>query len=390
MPDSMNHSQDLFAVSIPLSAFNNIPSVQVAQIEQEKFFMPIPAYPDQEMRRFYHGLNLYRARTDINTHRTFIPQINLFLFTLENARFVLYPGLDGLILNEQDQVVTEPSCFCQHMLYKQAQRLPDMLVRDTLETVFLGFDAAWGNYYHWMLYGISKTQIAQSLFASEPVSLVVPDIEEVSKNRHLSFSKQVFETSLRLARLDNQVTRLKDGLYQAKKLHFFWHLPTMPELYLNLQEPHQHFDKIQVPYHPELPTRFYISREKSQNSRVTEEQQRVIDPVLNDMGFEKVFLETMDIETQIALFRQAKYIIAPHGAGLANLVFASAGTKILELNRPLDGQPHLRNCFYLIAARRKLPYMVVDLEQEKLTELRFIDMINKLDKVTPFYNPFEF
>ncbi|WP_084490540.1 glycosyltransferase 61 family protein [Asaia astilbis] len=57
------------------------------------------------------------------------------------------------------------------------------------------------------------------------------------------------------------------------------------------------------------------------------EEQNQIDPVLEGKGFQKIYLETLDLETQIALFRQAECILAPHGAGLANLAFSRQARK---------------------------------------------------------------
>ncbi len=48
-------------------------------------------------------------------------------------------------------------------------------------------------------------------------------------------------------------------------------------------------------------------------------------------GFVPVRLESHPLADQIAIFAHAAVIVAPHGAGLANLVFARPGTIVLEL-----------------------------------------------------------
>ncbi len=65
----------------------------------------------------------------------------------------------------------------------------------------------------------------------------------------------------------------------------------------------------------------------------------MIDTVLAAHEIATVSLDDMVVSTQIALFRGAELIIAPHGASLANLAFARPGTAVLELNRQLDGSP---------------------------------------------------
>ncbi|OUJ06820.1 DUF563 domain-containing protein [Acetobacter malorum] len=376
--------QDSLSVLKGLSAYGRISGRVVFQTDAQNQPLPIPAYDGQPVQAFNRGLSLYHARADAGTQTVRMPLTQLVLFSMENARFVLHPGLDGMIIDSQNQPVIEPSCFCQHDLYQHSHRLPDMPVHEEQDEVFLGFDAAWRNYYHWMLYGVSKTQLASSLL-SPHVKMVVPEMPMAAATRHPTFTTQTFETSLRLSGVQDRIFRAPDGVHHAKKLHFFWHTPTMPELYLNCAEPYRHFDAMPVPHRPDLPTRFYVTREGGHDSRISPEEQTQIEPVLAQKGFEKVFLEKMDLETQIALFRQADCILAPHGAGLANMVFARPGTKLLELNRLLDGQPHLRNCFYVITLQRKQPYMVLNLQDQPLTSELLENALTRLENTpTPF------
>lgn len=376
MPDPVQ--EDVLAVLNGLSAFRRISGRDVFQTLPQNLPLPVPAYDEQPVQTFNHGLSLYHAQPDETAQTVSMPHTRLFLFTMENARFVMYPGLDGMIIDSQNHPVIEPSCFCHHDLYQHNHRLPDMPEHEEQDEVFLGFDAAWRNYYHWMLYGISKTQLATTLLPPQ-TKLVVPDMPATGAVHRPAFTPDTFETSLHLSGLHDRVFRAPDGVYRARKLHFFWHTPTMPELYLNFSEPHKHFDMITVPHRPDLPSRFYVTREGGHNSRISAEEQAAIDPVLTRKGFEKIFLEKLDLETQIALFRQAECILAPHGAGLANMVFARPGTRLLELNRKLDGQPHLRNCFYVITLQRKQPYMFLNLDDQPLTSELLDNALNRLE-----------
>ncbi|WP_167670267.1 glycosyltransferase family 61 protein [Paenibacillus tianmuensis] len=73
----------------------------------------------------------------------------------------------------------------------------------------------------------------------------------------------------------------------------------------------------------------YISREYARHRRVINEEE-VVDQ-LAALGFKKVTLDSMKVAEQVQLFSCAKFIIAPHGAGLTNLVFCKPGTKVIEL-----------------------------------------------------------
>jgi len=74
--------------------------------------------------------------------------------------------------------------------------------------------------------------------------------------------------------------------------------------------------------------RLYISRNDAVLRRVTNEAEIVA--MLDRYGFEPVESGRMLFEEQVRLFASAGIIVAPHGAGLANLMFCRPGTKVLE------------------------------------------------------------
>lgn len=53
--------------------------------------------------------------------------------------------------------------------------------------------------------------------------------------------------------------------------------------------------------------------------------------VLKSFGFEIVEDVARSVDEQISLFQEASVIVAPHGAGLTNLLWCEPGTKVLEL-----------------------------------------------------------
>lgn len=79
--------------------------------------------------------------------------------------------------------------------------------------------------------------------------------------------------------------------------------------------------------------RLYISRDRAKYRRVVEDQQ-LSDWLVREQGFKIVLLETLSFAKQVALLAQAKVIVAPHGAGLTNLVFCQPGTIVVELFSP--------------------------------------------------------
>lgn len=78
--------------------------------------------------------------------------------------------------------------------------------------------------------------------------------------------------------------------------------------------------------------RLYVSRAKANHRRLLNEDE--IMTKLAAIGFTAVDPGALSVKEQIGLFGSAKFIIAPHGAGLANLAFCSPGTKVVELFSP--------------------------------------------------------
>jgi capsular polysaccharide biosynthesis protein len=73
----------------------------------------------------------------------------------------------------------------------------------------------------------------------------------------------------------------------------------------------------------------YVSRRDSGRRRLRNES--LLEQELAQLGFHSVVLSSLSLVEQIILFRDARLIVAPHGAGLSNLVFSRPGTFLLEL-----------------------------------------------------------
>ena len=76
--------------------------------------------------------------------------------------------------------------------------------------------------------------------------------------------------------------------------------------------------------------RIYVTRGASTNNRSVRNESAVLD-TLGERGFENVDPGSMSVVDQIRTFAEAAVIVAPHGAALVNLVFASPGARVIEL-----------------------------------------------------------
>lgn len=79
----------------------------------------------------------------------------------------------------------------------------------------------------------------------------------------------------------------------------------------------------------EASERVYVSRNEARMRRVLNEDD--VTPGLRDLGFEIIRPGNLPLSTQIEKFRNAKVIVAPHGAALANLVFCQPGLTLVEI-----------------------------------------------------------
>jgi hypothetical protein len=94
--------------------------------------------------------------------------------------------------------------------------------------------------------------------------------------------------------------------------------------------------------------RIYIQRQGLRHIANAEEVERFC---LGN-GFTIYRLENVADDEQIRIFQEAEWVIAPHGAGLSNLLFCQTGTKIIEISPDVEFRPF----FWQIADRLELSF----------------------------------
>jgi|688.fasta_scaffold85580_2 hypothetical protein len=76
--------------------------------------------------------------------------------------------------------------------------------------------------------------------------------------------------------------------------------------------------------------RIYCSRKKNKLGRRIENEEK-LEVFLKKYDFETVIFEDMSVLKQAELMKNTEIIIAPHGAGFVNTIYADKGTKVIEL-----------------------------------------------------------
>jgi len=104
---------------------------------------------------------------------------------------------------------------------------------------------------------------------------------------------------------------------------------------------------------PDPKRKIYISREKAERRHLREEASCW--ELLQQRGYERVFMEDLSFDDQLELMREAAVLVTPHGTGMANMIFAPPGLQVVEIADAGFPNPQ----FYALAAALGHPYWLV-------------------------------
>lgn len=98
----------------------------------------------------------------------------------------------------------------------------------------------------------------------------------------------------------------------------------------------------------------FISRAKALWRRIANEEAcwRILEP----LGYERVCMEDLDFEEQVARMRETAVLLSVHGTGLANMLFAPPGCQVVEVMDPAFPNPQ----FYALASALGHPYWLLE------------------------------
>lgn len=128
-------------------------------------------------------------------------------------------------------------------------------------------------------------------------------------------------------------------------------------------------DRLLIKDSKEYPRRIYINRKNVWKRRISNEKELV--NLLLKYDFISFELENLSFLEQVNLFNRAEIIVAPHGAGLSNIVFCEKGVKIVEI----IGTSRVAPFFVNIAQRMELKYYY--LASKGFSSKEFIDKLNE-------------
>ncbi|WP_338007703.1 glycosyltransferase family 61 protein [Natronoglomus mannanivorans] len=165
----------------------------------------------------------------------------------------------------------------------------------------------WPNYFHWTVEGLLKLHWLERYVkqTNTTPTILVPENLSSWMRESLTLLGYDSEDCLAVGTARTQVNRLL--------------VPSQPEPIIEHTRwlRNQMLDAVDS---PRKGARIYISRRNATKRQVVNEES--VSNALQRLGFETYALEELSVEEQVELFSDAEVVVGPHGAGLANLVYA--------------------------------------------------------------------
>jgi hypothetical protein len=324
----------------------------------------------RESPRAFNSLRLARDQKADNL-AAFAPidatlAVELNIYTLTDAYLIIEHGLDGLVLAADGRPFREMETFTTRPLPYDLRDLKS-LAKPLDEEIIVTFDAAWQNYYHWLILALGRALLCRQ-FSPNFSKFCFPDYRSISPHSPRPISPSVWRDTMTEYGLNTPSTLLlPDGIYRVAKLGVVSldhpqpaNIVYFPEFYgalklAGLDDDMQATRNIIIsrPHDPRLGRAAAAALERFAEAR----------------SYEFIQLETLSFREQAALFANSRAVVGPHGAGLANLAFGRPDLRVFELNRALDeGFSGMRPWYYLLAASKGLEYSFADIGDTQMSE----------------------
>jgi capsular polysaccharide biosynthesis protein len=227
-----------------------------------------------------------------------------------------------LAATEKDRAIGRVQCLhdCaepekHYLLHRSRCRVPKYR---RVTALLLGAGVG-GGYYHWLIDALPRWKILQAAGYLNYDFVLVPD-------QLTSFERDTLDV-LKIP----QAKRLqcsKNFVHQFERLVVpvmpapIWEVPPWVCTWLRSLFPVQNGG----------PEKIYISRRNTLRRRLVNEPE--LEAQLQAAGFTVLQSERFPLSEQARLFSSAKCVVACHGAGLTNMVFAPANALLVEINHP--------------------------------------------------------
>jgi capsular polysaccharide biosynthesis protein len=318
------------------------------ETHQQKRFVDVTykVFTYSQSLRTCHPNSIYDCVHENFEKKLILTNPETFLMTAFDCRVI---GNEGAIITHDNKLLADVSRHF-HVNIDKINLHPELCrfnlpeCKELPETVAVLATAGGYNYYHWLIDVLPRLEIINKNFSND-----YNKIERFLINKSNSFVRQ----SLEVLNVDlNKILPLQN------ETHFLVKKLIIPSLSSELYAPspwicdflRNNFLKQKEQAKIQPIKRLYISRAKARRRKIINEQEVL--NCLQKWRFTPIYLEQYNFVEQIALLANAEAIVAPHGAGLTNLLWCQAGTKILEIFSPRFINP----CFWALASQVNVDY----------------------------------
>jgi capsular polysaccharide biosynthesis protein len=209
------------------------------------------------------------------------------------------------------------------------------------DRTIIGSNAIHHNYYHWLIQAVPAIDAAVRRNPGRRIRLAL------RPENHFQRDSLALLGHADVPRL----TILPDRQYPLREAEYSGFLAGSAG-FLTSRSARDTFARLRaaVPPRRTRSDRIYVARTDAPVRRMRNEAALI--EKLRDQGFHIVAAGALPFHDQVDLFRHAKLVIGPHGAGLSNIVFCEPGTFVYELV-PAGYQ---NSCFTILADLAGLPY----------------------------------
>jgi hypothetical protein len=256
----------------------------------------------------------------------------MFAAVLED---VLFCPVNNVVMSTDFKILAESISTIRELEYIDAHALGVRKITP-LKGVYATVRSVHNNYYH------SLIDNPPRLFALGLPQLRSYDPIQVLTRGGMTSQERFLWEGLRPSNVRISSVRHRQ-LFRLEKFVFVSTMTRRHAAYLH--EPHlRALRRAVLPRRPRHRNRrIFVSRELATNGRHVRNQDAVWS-LLKRHGFEKVLLEKMSLAAQRDLFFEAETVIAAHGAGLANLIFAEQANVIEWF-----ASPHFVPSYYFLS-----------------------------------------
>jgi len=251
------------------------------------------------------------------------------LLTVTTGGEVWFDGVNTLVIDRERNILTEHSKGNELLAWRAAASKPPTHLAGRVCFIDARSSAI---YYHWMLDVLPKLSIVEQ--AGITYESIDKFVVRATSGFQLATLQQLgipadkiyFEDGgMHISADEVVVPLLKNDLGDRIYTGLGLGLASWVPIYLKEQ-----FIDAQEESAPRRGGRkLYITRSNAKSRRLLNEQE--LSPLLTEFGFETCEFESMSVQEQAQIMTEADYIVAPHGAGLTNLVFCNPGTRLLEI-----------------------------------------------------------